>query len=187
MRLCLHANPSPRSRHRRTWRSALWHRLPIGLLDSEMRAETRQVSDYRVEPVIEDILAVGHAEKALLYEQEHRSRDWKRPGLALAGLLAGAEIIGTIAGLSAGGSTNSQAAVTVPLPAATSHPDAVPSEPAQAASPTASDAEAAEAISVPAAPPVQRHRLAIASKVPILSPSSRPPRHRLRKTRRERC
>jgi hypothetical protein len=135
-----------------------------------MRAEPRQVGDDPFDPVIDRILAVGHAEKALLHEQESRSRDWKRPGLALAGLMAGAGIIGIAAGLSAGGSTDSLPAVTVPLPAATSHPDAVPSEPAQAASPTASDAEAAEAISVPAAAPVQRHRRAIASKVPIFEP-----------------
>ncbi len=145
--------------------------LPVdGTPGTQMREEPRRVGGDPFTPVIDHILAVGHAEKARLYQHGNQRRDWKRPGLALGGLLAGAGIIGTIVGLSAGGSTSPQRALTVPLPAATSHAGAVPSVPAEAPSSMASDAAAAEALPVPPAPPMPMHRQAIPSKAPVFVP-----------------
>jgi hypothetical protein len=56
--------------------------------------------DDGVEPLIERILAVDHAEKARLHAREVRSPGWRKPALAVGGLLFGAGLIGAYAGLS---------------------------------------------------------------------------------------
>lgn len=57
-------------------------------------------SDDGVEPLIEHILAVDHAEKARLRASQARGFGWRKPALAIGGLLLGAGAIGAYAGLS---------------------------------------------------------------------------------------
>lgn len=67
---------------------------------SEQRRNAGREDDG-LEPLIQHILEVGRAEKARLREGDNRGFEWWRPALAVGGLLVGAGIFGTLAGLSA--------------------------------------------------------------------------------------
>ena len=74
---------------------------------AEPRAEAEQAAvdepkrDAAVQPVIEHILSVGHAEKDRLRD-EGRSFEWKRPAVAVLGLVLGVGLVGAWAGMMAG-------------------------------------------------------------------------------------
>jgi hypothetical protein len=114
------------------------------------RRQPRQVADERVDTVVEHILAVGHAEKALLRRAGHRSHDWRRPAMMVGGLVLGAGLIGTIAGLSASGPADQQATVTVPLSAARARPAAELPSSAQEPTSVAGGVEAPTGLAAPA-------------------------------------
>lgn len=73
-----------------------------------------------LEPVIEHIMAVGRAEKAMLAESDHAPINWQRPAMAAGGLVLAAGLFGTIAGLTslAEQPKYSGPSVTMPLPEA---------------------------------------------------------------------
>lgn len=63
-------------------------------------AQQQRKANDSLEPLIQHILEVGRAEKARLRDTENRGFDWRRPALAAGGLLLGAGLFGTLAGLS---------------------------------------------------------------------------------------
>lgn len=73
--------------------------------------------DDGVEPLIERILAVDHAEKARLRAAKVRGPDWRKPLIAVGGLLLCAGLIGAYAGLSVSdheGSAQAETAAKAP-------------------------------------------------------------------------
>ena len=85
------------------------------------KSEPKRITPDPLDPVIEDILAFGRAEKASLRKAEFRLPGWRRPAMALGGLIVGASILGVAAGLSVADAQNAEPQVAVPLPAAKSH------------------------------------------------------------------
>jgi hypothetical protein len=86
-------------------------------------AATRQAqSDAALERHLAQLLAVRNGEHEDACEEEVRTLDWKRPALALGGLVVAAGIIGTFAGLWVQGGSDeapqAQAAATTALPKA---------------------------------------------------------------------
>jgi hypothetical protein len=87
--------------------------------------------DAEVDPVIEQILAVGHAEKERLHS-EGRSFEWKRPAVAATALVLGVGLLGAWAGLEAGNEVEAEQAgkaVTLAVPQAKAAPATTASEP----------------------------------------------------------
>ena len=82
-----------------------------------------------VDPLVEDILALGRAEKAELRKAEFRFPGWRRPAMALGGLVVGAAIIGVMAGLSVAGNQDAASELTTPLPTARPHSAAIADAP----------------------------------------------------------
>jgi hypothetical protein len=83
---------------------------------------------YSVEPDIRELLAVRSDGPV----EEDRGFDWRRPVLAVSGLVVAAGVIGAMAGLWVKGdvdSAQSEPALTVGIPAARAHAAAAPAEP----------------------------------------------------------
>ena len=72
-------------------------------IDPEPRPQQQQARsgpDGGLEALVHHIRAVGRSERESLRRGENRAPEWKKPLLALSGLVLGAGLIGTIAGLS---------------------------------------------------------------------------------------
>jgi len=83
---------------------------------------------YSVEPDIRELLAVRSDGPV----EEDRGFDWRRPVLAVSGLVVAAGVIGAMAGLWVKGdvdSAQSEPTLTVGIPAARAHAAAAPAEP----------------------------------------------------------
>lgn len=109
---------------------------------SEPRPEAEQPPvaepkrDAAVEPVIEHIISVGRAEKDRL-RGEGRSFEWKRPAVAVLGLVLGVGLVGAWAGMTAGNEVEAEQsgrAVTLPVPPPKAAPAVTASEPVAEAS-----------------------------------------------------
>jgi hypothetical protein len=85
--------------------------------------------DGSLEALVHHIREVGRLERESLRHAERRAPDWKKPVLAVSGLVLGAGLVGTLAGLSV---TDNEAPAQAE-PAATSTP---PKHPSIAARPT---------------------------------------------------
>lgn len=122
---------------------------PVVLREPEPKRTTNSL-----DPVIEDILALGRAEKASLQRAEFRLPNWRRPAMALGGLVAGASILGIAAGLSVADAQGADPQLAVPLPAAKPHSTATP----ESAVPIAEPIDRQTATSVRGAPIFQTMR-----------------------------
>jgi len=91
--------------------------------------------DDGVEPLIEQILAVDHAEKARLRAREVRSPGWRKPALAVGGLLLGAGAIGAVAGLSVSNQEGSAPGLATTAAKPTTRADAAAAVPQSAPAP----------------------------------------------------
>lgn len=67
---------------------------------SLQQQQARSEPDGGLEALVHHIRAVGRSERESLRRRENRAPDWKKPVLALSGLVLGAGLIGTLAGLS---------------------------------------------------------------------------------------
>lgn len=86
-------------------------------------------ADADLEFVIEDIRAVGRAERERLHAVEDGSFNWKRPAQIGGGLILGAGVLGAVLGMSARDSASpaqAEAAPTAAHPGARLHPSAGP-------------------------------------------------------------
>jgi len=87
-------------------------------------------SSYSIEPDIRELLAVGSEEPA---DVDDRAFDWRRPAMAVGGLVVAAGLIGAVAGLWVRGDTDpaqTEPAVTTSIPAARAHAVTAAPEPA---------------------------------------------------------
>jgi hypothetical protein len=112
--------------------------------------------------------APRHVEQDSVPAGEDRPIDWKRPALALGGLVVAAGLIGTMAGVSVKDSedaAHSQPALTVAVPTAKPTANATPAEPA----PAMASAE------VPLERPVQPAAFAPRTRRPVAPPAASPP------------
>ena len=92
-----------------------------------------QGTDARLEQVVEHILAVGREEKERSRNLRFGVTDWRRPALALGGLVLGAGLLGALLGLSVRGNASSaqaESASAAPLGRALRHVAAAPAPPA---------------------------------------------------------
>ncbi len=92
-------------------------------------------ADARLEQVVEQILAVGRADKERSRHLKFGVLDWRRPVLALAGLVAGAGLFGALLGLSVrenASSAQAEAASAAPHGRPLRHVAAPPAAPADA-------------------------------------------------------
>ena len=107
---------------------------PSAAAQPKLRAEQPRPPEPEVDdvdPVIEQILAVGHAEKERL-RSEDRSIEWKRPAVAATALVLGVGLLGAWAGLEAGNEVEAEQAgkaVTLAVPQAKAAPATTASEP----------------------------------------------------------
>ncbi len=89
-------------------------------------ADEKADSDAALERHVAQLLAVRNAREERAFDGEVRMLEWKRPAVALVGLVAAAGIIGTLAGLWVRGDSDQypqpEAAVTVALPKAQTNP-----------------------------------------------------------------
>ncbi|MFL6774829.1 MAG: hypothetical protein ACJ8FN_00380 [Sphingomicrobium sp.] len=108
---------------------------PVQISRPSDERRTARKDEDRLEPLIQHILEVGRAEKARLREDDNRRFEWRRPALAIGGLLLGAGLFGTLTGLSV--KDNVQAAAEssedVQRPAPRQHAGAAPLAPPAAA------------------------------------------------------
>ena len=113
--------------------------------DASTQSETQRREpepEFGVEPLIQEILAVGRTEKQKLHEAECDPADWKKAGLALGGVVFTVGILAAVAGWSAGlveEPKQAEAALTIPVPA----PEAASPEVAAPALPEQQSLEAA--------------------------------------------
>lgn len=133
---------------------------PVGIRELEPERTTDPL-----DPVIEDILAFGRAEKASLQRAEFRLPNWRRPAMALGGLVAGASILGIAAGLSVADAQGADPQVAAPLPAAKPHSTAA----TESADPVAEPVSQQTASSVRAAPIFQTKRTVPTKEVAAIS------------------
>jgi hypothetical protein len=87
-------------------------------------------TDYSIEPDIRELLGVRSEETADL---DDRSFDWRRPAMAVGGLVVAAGLLGAVAGLWVRGDTDpaqTEPALTTSLPAARAHAVTAAPEPA---------------------------------------------------------
>lgn len=93
-------------------------------------ADRRDDHDSTLERHVAELLAVRNAREERGFNDEVRTIEWKRPALALLGLVAIAGIFGTVAGFWVQGGSDEapqpQAAVTMALPQAETSPVASP-------------------------------------------------------------
>jgi hypothetical protein len=97
---------------------------------AEQPSRAQAKSDYVIEPDIRKLLATAPIEDEA---DDERAFNWKRPAMAVGGLVAAAGLIGTMAGLWArdgGDPAQAEPAVTMSIPAAKT--DATPAEAAAA-------------------------------------------------------
>jgi hypothetical protein len=116
-----------------------------------------QKSAYVIEPDIRELLTARSDEPQLI---EERAFDWRRPVLAVGGLVVGAGLIGALAGLWVKGDVDpaqDEPALTVGIPAARAHAVAAAPEPAvEAAAPRGHARAAVPTVRTKrAAPPLQ--------------------------------
>lgn len=86
---------------------------------------------YSIDPDIRELLAIRSQEVAA--DDEDRAFDWRRPALAVGGLVVAAGLLGAVAGLWVRGDTDpsqSEPQLTTSLPAARAHAVAAAPEPA---------------------------------------------------------
>ena len=86
--------------------------------------QDEQGADARLEQVVEHILAVGRAEKERSSNLKFGMLDWRRPALALGGLVLGAGLFGALLGLSVrenASSAQAKSASAAPLGQALRH------------------------------------------------------------------
>jgi hypothetical protein len=79
-------------------------------------------ADAKLEQLVAEVRALGRADRERLRIVEPPAFEWKRPALAVGGLVVGVGVLGAAAGLSVAGheqAVHGGAAVSVPLPQAT--------------------------------------------------------------------
>jgi len=96
---------------------------------AHQRIRSKRKAPDSLEPVIEHILALGRAERASLRKAQFRAPDWRRPAMALGGVLLGAGILGVGAGLSVASPQDAGSEVTETLPAPSRRPVAITASP----------------------------------------------------------
>ncbi|HEV2593663.1 MAG TPA: hypothetical protein VGU01_00490 [Sphingomicrobium sp.] len=96
----------------------------------EVQRPSREAADECALPSVDYVMPIHQAEKALLRAANHPF-DWRRPLLTLGGLVLGAGLVGTVAGLSI--PTDPQSAVTTPIPPAKARANARMKPPLRAA------------------------------------------------------
>lgn len=107
--------------------------------EPDVVAASEQPNPVAIEPDIREVLANPSMPYGRSYYRERRRFDWKRPALAVGGLMVAAGAVGIAAGLSSSrngeGTAQTAPAVTVALPSATERADL--SAPVPAATETA--------------------------------------------------
>jgi len=73
-----------------------------------------QPPSVSLEQLVREIRASGRAEKERLQDSEDRSIEWRRPAMAVGGLVAGVGLLGGLAGVVAGGAARDSVTVAVP-------------------------------------------------------------------------
>lgn len=95
---------------------------PTPVVDENRKSD----ADAALERHVAQLLAVRNAREERAFDGEVRMLEWKRPAVALVGLVAAAGIVGTLAGLWVRGGSDQapqpEAAVTVALPKAQMNP-----------------------------------------------------------------
>lgn len=119
----------------------------------EIERRPRKAPDDGAVPSVAYVPPIRQADQALLRTADHPF-DWRRPLLTLGGLVLGAGLIGTVAGLSI--PTDPQAAVTAPLPAVKARANAALSPPREAASSVADEVRSQDHNAPRLPPPVSR-------------------------------
>jgi hypothetical protein len=75
-----------------------------------------QPPSVSLEQLVREIRASGRAEKERLQDSDERSIDWRRPAMAVGGLVVGVGLLGGLAGVVAGGAARDSVTVAVPAP-----------------------------------------------------------------------
>lgn len=119
----------------------------------EVQHRPRKAPDDCAVQSAEYVLPIRQADQPLLRAADHPF-DWRRPLLTLGGLVLGAGLIGTVAGLSI--PTDPQAAVTAPLPAVKARASAAMRPPREAASSVADEVSSQDHNAPRLPPPVSR-------------------------------
>jgi hypothetical protein len=128
----------------------------------EQQPRAHAKSEYVVEPDIRKLLAAAPIEDEA---DDERAFDWKRPAMAVGGLVAAAGLIGTMAGLWArdgGDPVQAEPAVTVSVPAVKAHAERV--EPSSAVTPEVFEAQVRRPVRVASTPVRAKSHVAVAAE-----------------------